>query len=136
MSTDPFKADLRLDWPAQAPDPSAPAVSGPTTVDGRDNLVQALLLRLAVDRGELAGLAHPGYGSRIHDLIGEPMDRANKELLRRYVREALKAERRVKDILWVRVEDSPARPGVLEITAAVRDVADGQIELGMHLDVR
>jgi hypothetical protein len=64
------------------------------------------------------------------------MDRANKELLRRYVREALKAERRVKDILWVRVEDSPARPGVLEITAAVRDVADGQIELGMHLDVR
>ena len=137
MSTDPFKADLRLAWPAQPEDPAAgPQPLGPALVDGRDNLVQALLLRLAVDRGELAGLAHPRYGSRIYDLIGEPMDRANKELLRRWVREALKAEPRVKDILWVRVEESAAQPGLLAITAALRDVAEGQFELGMQLDVR
>lgn len=137
MSVDPFKADLRLAWPALPQDPSAPPPPpGPAMVEGRDNLVQALLLRLAVDRGELAGLAHPRYGSRIYDLIGEPMDRANKELLRRYVREALKSERRVKEILWVRVEERASEPGVLDITAAVRDVADGQFELGMQLDVR
>jgi phage baseplate assembly protein W len=134
MSATPFKADLRLDWPAA--DPSAAPAPQPAMVDGRDNLVQALLLRLSVDRGELAGLAHARYGSRIYDLIGQPMDSANQELLRRYVREALKAEPRVKEILWVRVSASTVQPGLLEITAAVRDMADGQIELGMHLDVR
>jgi hypothetical protein len=34
------------------------------------------------------------------------------------------------------VEESPAQPGVLQITAAVRDVAEGRFELGMQLDVR
>lgn len=126
---DPFKSDLRIAWPGLADESGG-------IVEGRDNLVQALLLRLSVDKGELAGLAHPRYGSRIYDLIGQPMDRANSELLRRYVREALNSEPRVKQVLWVTVEQHPGQPGVVFVRAAVRDVLDAETEVGMQLDVR
>jgi hypothetical protein len=33
-------------------------------VTGKANLVQSLMLRLKTEHGELAGLGHPGYGSR------------------------------------------------------------------------
>ena len=42
------------------------------TVDGRDNLAQAVINRLLTRQGELAALGHPRYGSRLHELIGEP----------------------------------------------------------------
>lgn len=73
------------------------------TVSGVDNLVQALTLRLLVDRGELSGLGHPRFGSRIRDLIGEPQDNANMELLRRYVRQALLQDPRVAEVVQVAV---------------------------------
>lgn len=73
------------------------------TVSGVDNLVQALTLRLLVDRGELSGLGHPRFGSRIRDLIGQPQDNANMELLRRYVRQALLQDPRVAEVVQVAV---------------------------------
>jgi phage baseplate assembly protein W len=136
VKTEPFKTDLRLVWPDDTGPGGAGSGRVQDSVAGRDNLVQALQLRLSVDRGELSGLGHPRYGSRIADLIGQPMDRANRELLRRYVREALNNEPRVKEVLWVTVEESAATPGVLLVNAAVRDVLDGQTEVGMKIDVR
>src|SRR5688500_20244610 len=38
---------------------------------GRQNLAQALLLRLLTPRGALRALGHATYGSRLHELIGE-----------------------------------------------------------------
>jgi len=43
-----------------------------TLAYGNDNAVQALTLRLRVNKGELAPLGWPDYGSRLHELIGEP----------------------------------------------------------------
>ena len=39
-------------------------------VSGLDNLGQAVILRLLTPKGELAPLAHPEYGSRLHELVG------------------------------------------------------------------
>ena len=107
---DPFSTDLRLVFPrGEAGVDLALGLQDLETVSGLENLVQALTLRLLVDRGELAGLAHPRYGSRIRDLIGEPLDRPNLELLRRYVRQELLRDPRVEEVLQVTVTP-PRRP--------------------------
>jgi phage baseplate assembly protein W len=85
-----------------------------------DNLAQALTLRLLVQRGELADLAHPRYGSRIHELIGQTLDRPNLDLLRRHVRRALLDDPRVEAVETLRVEAIAAHPGAVQITATVR----------------
>ena len=38
---------------------------------GNDNIIQALILRLRVKRGELEAIGWPDYGSRLHELIGQ-----------------------------------------------------------------
>lgn len=104
------------------------------TVSGLDNLVQALTLRLLVDRGELDGLGHPRYGSRIRDLIGEPLDRPNLELLRRYVRQELLRDPRVADVLQVSVTPHDARRDGVDVVVRVRAI-NGQeagIEVSIH----
>lgn len=85
-----------------------------------DNLAQALTMRLLVQRGELAQLAHPRYGSRIHELIGQTLDRPNLDLLRRHVRRALLDDPRVAAVERLRVEAIAAHPGAVQITATVR----------------
>jgi phage baseplate assembly protein W len=89
-------------------------------VHGLDNLAQALTLRLLVQRGELTQLAHPRFGSRIHELIGATLDRPNLDLLRRHVRQALLGDPRVAAVEALRVEAIAAHPGAVQITATVR----------------
>ena len=89
MAADPLKKDLRLLFRPNGEVDLALSRYDLETVDGRDNLAQALKMRLLVGAGELGALGHPRYGSRILELIGEPLDRANLELLRRFVRKAL-----------------------------------------------
>src|SRR5205809_2282610 len=64
-------------------------------VSGKANLVQSLILRLKTERGELAALGHPDYGSRHHRLIGEPNTETNRNLLKLYILECLKQEHRL-----------------------------------------
>lgn len=77
------------------------------TVSGRDNLGQAILLRLLTPRGELAGLGHPQYGSRLHELIGRPNSETTRNLAKLHVLEALREERRVAKVVEVAVEPPP-----------------------------
>ncbi len=102
-------------------------------------LDQALKLRLLVQRGELRGLAHPRYGSRVHELIGELPTRANLELLRRYVLEALRSDPRVKDISKLEVTALRDEPGIVDVYAVVvpdpRTYTGGTFEFGVQLDV-
>ena len=135
MALDPFGTDLRLVFArgSEGADLAA-GLQDLETVEGLENLVQALTLRLLVDRGELAGLAHPRYGSRIRDLIGEPLDRANLELLRRYVRQELQRDPRVEEVLQVRVTPhEPTRDGV-DVEARVRAVSGLETSLEVHVD--
>ena len=135
MAPDPFGTDLRLVFARGCEGADlAVGLQDFETVSGVENLVQALTLRLLIDRGELDGLGHPRYGSRIRDLIGEPLDRANLELLRRYVRQELQRDPRVEEVLQVRVSaHSPSRDGV-DVEARVRAVGGLETSVEVRFD--
>ncbi|MDQ3916560.1 MAG: hypothetical protein M3323_14715 [Actinomycetota bacterium] len=69
------------------------------TLAGTDNLVQALVLRLLTPAGALADLGHPGYGSRLHELIGELNNATNRNRVKMFALQALTSEPRVKEVL-------------------------------------
>jgi phage baseplate assembly protein W len=105
------------------------------TVSGRDNLQQALILRLLIHQGELFALSHPRYGSRVRELIGEPMDRENLDLLRRYVRKALKQDPRVSEVVSVTVSPRRGEPGALDVLAVVTPISGPALQVEVALDV-
>ncbi|HET7504978.1 MAG TPA: GPW/gp25 family protein [Kofleriaceae bacterium] len=76
-----------------------------------DNIVQALVNRLMTRRGELAPLGHPDYGSRHHELIGEPNVVRTRNLIKLYVLQALRDEPRIEKVLraTVSAEHQPPR---------------------------
>jgi phage baseplate assembly protein W len=82
--------------------------------------VQALTLRLLVDQGELEALGHPRYGSRIRELLGARLDRANLELMRRIVRQTLLDDPRVAEVVRVVVQSRSDAPGIVDVDAEVR----------------
>src|SRR4029079_14551656 len=49
-----------------------PRLRGLLTTERRGGVEQAIINRLKTRKGELAPLGHAGYGSRHHELIGEP----------------------------------------------------------------
>jgi phage baseplate assembly protein W len=81
---------------------------------GLDNLTQAVANRLKTRRGELASLGHPDYGSRHHELMGEPNVQRTRNLIKLYVLQALRREPRIEKVLaaTVRAEHTPPRDTV------------------------
>ncbi|SRR6266516_382279 len=73
------------------------------TVDGKDNLGQAIAMRLLTPRGELAELGHPDYGSRLHELLGTPSSETRRGLAKLFVLEALAQEPRIDKVVDVTV---------------------------------
>lgn len=73
------------------------------TLSGADNLRQALLLRFLTPVGELEQLGHPGYGSRLFELMGEPNNPANRNRAKLFTLLALQSEPRVEETLSVEV---------------------------------
>jgi phage baseplate assembly protein W len=69
---------------------------------GRDNLAQALILRLLTPRGALAALGHAEYGSRLEDLVGTRKDNAARARCRAWALQALLQEPRVERVLEFR----------------------------------
>lgn len=91
-------------------------------VDGIDNLTQAVANRLKTRKGELADLGHADYGSRHHDLIGQPNVDRTRNLVKLYVLEALRNEPRIEKVLsaTVRAEHDPPRETVrIELSVRV-----------------
>ncbi|HRI66531.1 MAG TPA: hypothetical protein PK156_19920 [Polyangium sp.] len=107
-----------------------------TKVSGSDNLRQALTLRILVGRGELADVGHGRYGSFVSDLIGEPLDRTNLELLRRLVRRAIVGDPRVAEVVNVAVRTRRDAPGIVWVDATVKAIDEKEIELALALDLR
>jgi phage baseplate assembly protein W len=101
----------------------APAAVDLATVRGRANLVQSLILRLKTERGELAGLGHPDYGSQHHRLVGEPNTEATRSLIRLYVLECLRQEPRLERVVRIDVRPGRGRQN--------RDKVDIELELKM-----
>jgi phage baseplate assembly protein W len=94
-------------------------------VGGIDNLRQAIANRLKTRRGELARLGHPEYGSRHHELIGESNVERTRNLIKLYVLQALRRERRIERVLAasVRAESEPPRD-LVRIELRLQVIAD------------
>jgi phage baseplate assembly protein W len=73
------------------------------TVSGVYNIGQAISHRLLTRKGELTDLGHPDYGSRLHELIGEPNNERTRDLIRLYAKECISQETRVKEIVSLNV---------------------------------
>jgi phage baseplate assembly protein W len=91
-------------------------------VSGRENLCQAIMMRLLTPRGELAELGHPDYGSRVHELIGEGNTETNRNRLKLFILEAMKREPRVEKIVELAVEISPGLRGTVDVLLKVKPV--------------
>jgi phage baseplate assembly protein W len=96
---------------------------GLAAVAGRANLAQALIVRLLSPRGSLAALGHPGYGSRLGELIGRRNDLAARNLARLYVIEAVGQEPRVAALEALEIGTDPGRPDVIAISLSVKPIA-------------
>jgi phage baseplate assembly protein W len=91
-------------------------------VEGRKNLGQAILHRLLTRKGELSDLGHPDYGSRLHELIGEPNNQTTRDILRLYVKECLAQETRISDIIEIAVNVPKDQPSAVVLDLTVRPV--------------
>lgn len=82
--------------------------------NGVTTLTQALANRLKTRKGELAPLGHPEYGSRHHELIGQPNVERTRNLIKLYILQALKHEARIEKVTRaiVRPEHNPPRSTV------------------------
>lgn len=98
-----------------APDPGHDLVP----VTGFENLQQALLLRFLTEVGELAHLGHPTYGSRLHELIGEPNTPTTRNRAKLYALQALAEEPRVAAVRTITVTTNPADRTRIDVRAAV-----------------
>jgi phage baseplate assembly protein W len=114
-----FGADLQLMEVAAAMDVAPDPTGDLALARGNDNIVQALTMRLLVRKGELAQLGWPNYGSRIHELIGEPNNQRTRTILMAHARTAIEQDPRVEEVIGV----------VARVLEGERDVARLDIEI-------
>lgn len=96
------------------------------TVEGRDNLSQAVIMRLLTPRGELTSLGHPEYGSRLHELIGQVNTDTIRNLVKLHILESLKREPRIADTA-VDVSLSPGRRSSVDVRLQVTPTASTDV---------
>jgi phage baseplate assembly protein W len=105
------------------------------TLSGRENLAQALILRILTPMGALAPLGHPTYGSRLSRLIGHNKTEALRNLCRAYVLEAVAQEPRVEPkAVSFDFDRAAERSDSFAFVLAVRPIAGGN-PLAVSLEV-
>ena len=87
---------------------------------GNENIIQALTLRLRVRRGELAALGWPAYGSRLHELIGEPNINRIHVRLMAYARSAIEEDPRVAEVSEATARVLPGERDMVRLTMGIR----------------
>jgi phage baseplate assembly protein W len=97
-----FGADLRLRPTGGSLDLTRDDGGDLDLATGAENISQALTLRLLVRRGELAPLGWPDYGSRLHELIGEPNVVRTRALLMTLAQAAIEQDPRVERVRDIR----------------------------------
>jgi phage baseplate assembly protein W len=103
-------------------------------VTGRENLAQALVLRLLTPKGALAPLGHPDYGSRLPSLIGQLNNDTTRNLARLYTIEAIGQEGRVRALHGLAVGTVADQPDTIRIAFSVLPI-DDQAPLALTLEV-
>jgi phage baseplate assembly protein W len=118
----------RVDLQARLREGVSPRQTDLARLEGKANLVQALILRLKTEQGELASLGHPNYGSRHHRLIGEPNTEGNRNLIRLHILECLRQEPRLEKIERIVVRPGQGRQNrdkvEIELVLIVKGVPD------------
>jgi hypothetical protein len=94
------------------------------TGDLAETATQLLVDRIMTVRGELAPLGHPTYGSRHHELVGEPNTERTRNLVKLYVLECLREEPRVAEVVSCDIVPLARHRDVVRIELAVR-LVDG-----------
>jgi len=93
-------------------------------IGGSDNLRQAIMMRLLTPVGELAGLGHPTYGSRLPDLIGRLNTETTRNLIRLYILQSLQGEARVAKVKKISVSQVARKPSLVAVELEVTPVAN------------
>jgi phage baseplate assembly protein W len=88
----------------------------------RDNLEQAIVMRLLTPRGELAELGHADYGSRLTELVGTPNTETRRSLAKLYILESLAQEPRIAKVAKVVVTPAVQRDRV-DVLIEVQPIA-------------
>ena len=105
-----------------------------SAVAGRENLAQSLILRLLTRQGALAPLGHPGYGTRLVELIGLLNNETTRNLARLYTVEGIAQEKRVLSLLDLAVDTPDGQPDTIRIAFSVLPLDDDQ-PLALALEI-
>jgi phage baseplate assembly protein W len=130
-----FGNDLRLFEQGGAFDLAAGRAGDLALADGNQNIAQALTLRLLVRRGELAPLGWPTYGSRLHELIGEPNNQRTHTMLMAYARAAVEQDPRVVEVTGMRAYVLPGERDVARLELEISLITENN-PLNLVFDVR
>ncbi len=114
-----FGNDLQLVERAGGRDLIADNAGDLALAQGNDNVVQALTMRLLVREGELARLGWPNYGSRLHELIGEPNNARTHLKLMAFARSAIERDPRVLQVADVQARVLPGERDVVRLSLDV-----------------
>jgi phage baseplate assembly protein W len=120
MSTEQLGRDLKI----VEKDPGYDLNISPTgdleTIGEEYNLAQAIIMRLNTMQGELTDLGHSSYGSRLHELVGEPNNERTRELVRIYALESVNRDPRVEEVVGISVETIKGDLSRIDISISVR----------------
>ena len=86
---------------------------------GNDDIIQALTLRLLVSQGSLSPLGWPDYGSRLHEVVGEPNNNRTQLKLMAFARAALEQDARVNQVTDIQAEAAPDDRNTVRLTITV-----------------
>ena len=100
------------------------------TVEGRDLMIQAIRHRLLTRKGELASLGHPEYGSLLEEVVGEPNIADTHRIIETLIRDCLKYESRIKNIISVKASSSDKEKDMVHIFVHVElGGEDGELKI-------
>ena len=130
-----FGNDLRLFERGGDFDLTADRAGDLALAEGNENIVQALTLRLLVRRGELALLGWPNYGSRLHELVGEPNIPRTHTILMAHARAAVEQDPRVVEVTAMRAYVLPGERDVARLEMEIQLITENN-PLNLVFDVR
>jgi phage baseplate assembly protein W len=130
-----FGNDLQIVERAGGMDLLAEAGGDLAVARGNDNIMQALAMRLRVRKGELARLGWADYGSRLHELIGEPNNTRTHVKLMAFARAAIEQDPRVREVASVETQVIPGERDVVRLLMEI-SLIDAPNPLNLVFDVK
>jgi phage baseplate assembly protein W len=120
MSTEQLGRDLKIVEKDPGYDLNISPSGDLETIGEEYNLAQAIIMRLNTMQGDLTDIGHSSYGSRLHELVGEPNNERTRELVRIYALESVNRDPRVEEVVNISVEQIEGDLNRIDISISVR----------------